>query len=812
MTVPCIVRICELLADIVHTHFLITQWHYMPFDGRNDSVDHMYQTWMAAKNQLESDVSEAAFTAHEAFPLFSQLHFQKKKVIVDSFVANFDVKLDIASSDYPSEQPSLNESDSTDKLLELIGAKMAITYHSLASCRASLWDEIVQALLDAFQSLTLSGSIPLDDFLSMNWAMRTMISLGTEFCGSRSERLQACLQEKSREYYKHVHGTSFYKLKRMVETDTWKNVSIDLEQKGGMVGIIKECIARNARSMESVLKNMAGVQKGLLFTAPPATSDQESSSPNTESVLQFFGKSGNPFHFVATLGHEDAEDSDDSHERESFADNTEEAKCDLTSPIQKTSRRASKSEPAIDDGTSAGLPGEKQNESLDKIQPSPAESNFLAAVFSEEEASKDSKRSRRKSHMSIAMVVAQSSLDGLAACTARYLQTMYMVPDSVPTLFHGLCQLFDYFFCAVFHGFVPLPEQEAFLAATNKMRSPSPDQDQDYDTLRKYLERALSEVVSYVKDAEDENADSPHALWETSPVSSILQQPGVLDGCDKQTFFCLNARIVAAESCWFSATLLQDIQSSIAKLFTETYVSLCEDYVVQFQLAASQLRALVYRSMCPLLVNTASVRAQISDSTNWDFRKLRATETWVKQLSTNCEEVWSFLIHDSEFAEAAPIIREQVWLELCQCAFDLAIDGFSQLKRVSNDGRTNMIRDIEAVQASLDEIHPCRCPRGLVYVDAYLRAGMLAPEEMMLWIQDNHFSYAYRYMHGLAVQTFSSILSFRESRLKDAIEFIDDLYKVSQVDDKKRKTFATLFEKEKKSLSSMLSSVKMGFN
>jgi hypothetical protein len=33
---PCIVRSCEFMADVVHTHYLITQWHRSPFDSRNE--------------------------------------------------------------------------------------------------------------------------------------------------------------------------------------------------------------------------------------------------------------------------------------------------------------------------------------------------------------------------------------------------------------------------------------------------------------------------------------------------------------------------------------------------------------------------------------------------------------------------------------------------------------------------------------------------------------------------------------------------------------------------------------------------------
>jgi hypothetical protein len=91
----------------------------------------------------------------------------------------------------------------------------------------------------------------------------------------------------------------------------------------------------------------------------------------------------------------------------------------------------------------------------------------------------------------------------------------------------------------------------------------------------------------------------------------------------------------------------------------------------------------------------------------------------------------------------------------------------------------------------------------------------------MLWIQDNHNSYAYRHMHALAVQAFSFILSpFQTSRLKDAVEFIDGLYQVDkdagskgqgqgQGQGQERKISQLFGEpppKEKMSLASMLKS------
>ena len=866
MTVPCIVRSCELMADIVHTHYLISQWHSTPFDKRNEDIKHLHRCTVDLDDVLNesmlNDVGEEESSEDDAearqgggaegqqevpkakarsqsFSMRSQLHPDKKQGIVDSFLEHFDVELHSPQGPSPDIAERVAGADHGDALLriseernrrlrQILGSKMAVTYHSLASCRVLLWDEIVQALLEGLNSLPLSCSIPLDAFLSMNWAIHAMITLGKEFCGSRSEKLLLCLQEKAREYYKHIHGESFHLLKQALEVDSWKSVPVDLQPKGGIVGIVKASIAQketDAFSSRVQIKELVGMREGLsVLTSQPAG---PAPAPAPESVLMFFERHGNPLHFMSDLGlgsfgTEDTDDSGSEEEKGEEDSTGDQFGGDNWDEVAEEEREAEAASDALAAAAAAASAkkadvtgGAKSTFGNFRKAPAPAvqtEADFLTMVFAEGDEDKDGgKRSKRRgSHASSAMVVTRSSVDGLARCMGSYLQMMYLMPSSAPSIFHGLCQLFDFYTCAVFTGFVPPSERSAFLAPPSKMLNPAPDQGKDYEALRKHLERALSEVVSYVKDVEEDGAQSG-GHWETSPMSALLQVPLVMQDCDKRSFYGINARIVAAESCWFAAAMWQEILPYISKLLPADYAAACEEYAAHFQLVSSQLRALVYRAMCPLLINSANILEQIAEVGGWDSRKLRAVDMWVRQLVGNSADIWEFMTNSNEFADAAAIVREQVWLELCQCAFDIALDGFSRVKRVSNEGRATMIRDVEAVQAGLEQVHPCRCPRGLLHVEAYLRAAMLAPEEMMLWIQDNHFSYAYRYMHGLAVQTFSSILSFRESRLKDAVDLIDDLYQLG-AEEKTKKISGLFGEKEKKSLTSMLkSSVKMGF-
>ena len=55
LAAQCLVRSCELLADIAHTHHLITQWHLAPFDPRNEECSFLHRS---AYEEEEDDANE----------------------------------------------------------------------------------------------------------------------------------------------------------------------------------------------------------------------------------------------------------------------------------------------------------------------------------------------------------------------------------------------------------------------------------------------------------------------------------------------------------------------------------------------------------------------------------------------------------------------------------------------------------------------------------------------------------------------------------------------------------------------------------
>ena len=117
-----------------------------------------------------------------------------------------------------------------------------------------------------------------------------------------------------------------------------------------------------------------------------------------------------------------------------------------------------------------------------------------------------------------------------------------------------------------------------------------------------------------------------------------------------------------------------------------------------------------------------------------------------------------------------------MWLEICQAAFDVCLEGYAKVRKCSVEGRSAMTTDNMALHDALNTIHLCRPPRGKHYVDNFLRSALLSEEELLGWVRDNWESYAYRHVHGLLTQVLFSMLNSK--KLKDATALIDSLYEL----------------------------------
>lgn len=306
-----------------------------------------------------------------------------------------------------------------------------------------------------------------------------MVALGREFCGSESSALRKCLDDKSKEYFTNFHVESFQTLRQMLQEDCWQSMPLSqaaLRQLGGVLGIVKGHCPRDAigtrllRQHCSGAGHAAGPEQGSggsslqhklrrssiryisqetattapsALRAPSGGDDAASPPPTSSSILMLFGQHGNPFHFMTSEDHNSDLSSHQSNGHHKDKD------------VNKNGRTKDSSDGSFDDTDGFW-------QIINEPDPSSSSSNNNA----------------------MHMIVTQTALNGLSKYTANYLHMMYILPNNSLEIFSSLMQLFDFYLCSVFVGFVPLEERNKFLTRPTKMTAPAPDQCRDYEVGR----------------------------------------------------------------------------------------------------------------------------------------------------------------------------------------------------------------------------------------------------------------------------------------------------------------------------------------
>lgn len=652
LVTPCVVRACELLADVVYTYHRISQWHDPQAGGS-----------VAVPQEAETDAET------EASPLGSA---------PEDISAAVNRALNSNINSNGTSQPSGQ-------------ARLAGVAERLWAGRPSLWAHLEEALVLLLTSVGrhMTAVLPVDDFLAINWAVMAMMALGKEFCNCEGRNVANCMKENNKIYFAKLHQESFSVLRQMLEAESWLSIGT-ADQLGGVVTLIqKNLISSRGTEIGASwsYRNLRGVALGLDLTA----------TSGSISLLSFFGQHGNPLHYMAAG--------------------------ELVSATGGT--------------LPFSLTIEPQNRPSDGL------------------------------------VVTQTALNGLARYTGRYLQLMAVLPSAASTIFTGLCQLFDYYLCAIFMGFVSAEEKnKAHCGRGNNSNSPSPNVARGFSDLFSYMERALNDVVGYSQGSGSEEEAAPIT------VSSLLATYHVAM-LDNSMFFGLSEKLVAAESVYFAAQLLSAVRSTVSSLLPAAQEAVASGFVKQYQLLAGQLRGLVYRALAPQLIKSNLVMCQLLEA-GWDGRRARTVAAeWVERLRQHCQAAWTHLEGPSGLSA---MVREQAWLELVQAAWDTVLEGVSRIRRLSAEGKAGLLLDMETLQTTLNSIRPCMPPRGKDYIEGYVLASTMTEPDMMEWVRQCWQEFAYRHIISLLNYTLNSVMSSK--RLKDAIVIVDALYEEDRPESK----------------------------
>ena len=734
MTAQSIVRSCELLCDVVHTHYMMSQWHRSPFNPRSHDNLYMHGTPISDVVLYASDFHEGDADAVNPF---------------DSDEESTAVESEADSKKSTSINIELPVELQDQRILSYSN-KLQYLFENITNCRLVLWHQLQSSLIEVVSCAKLSASVSIDDFLAVAWSIQLMCKLGEEFTGSHtaSKGLRSCFEVKQKEYVVSMYTESFNIIKQMLSAESWHSVTIRLGEVGGVLGLIKLNSYGSQSRVTGLLDKIAGTRISSVDALVNQSESVEAAGAST-SILMMYGSYGNPLHFMTDADTDVVESSD--HSTRSGVD-----------------------------GDSDYIPIMKQKRSVDVLmdQPSAAKGANVRSSFHFETS---------------VLFVTQTSLNGLARYTGRFLELMHILPSSSPEIFEGLCHLFNVYMGTIFNCFIPDNERQRVLGKNNsKMTNVSPDQAREFEALHTYINGLYDGTnqnghILYfhtVDGVRDETVALNKSISDTLQVTTLLQSIQEVQG-DPSNFYSIHERIVAAESCWFAAKLLNETKAKFTKLLPESYVVVCNTYIAQYHSIASQLQGMIYRTMSPQLITQSTLVPLIIDSPGWDSKKPREQpHDWVDLLVFNCRHVWEYLLSQQDSAETSELVREQLWIELCQSAFDTVIEAYSKLRKTTTQGRALMSLNVSALHNALDAIHSCRPPRGKHHIDNYIRAFYMSETDMLQWINENWMAYCYRHIHGLLTQTMSSLVL--NKKFKDAVAMLDTLY--DYADDKPSST------------------------
>lgn len=436
------------------------------------------------------------------------------------------------------------------------GWKMATAYKSLLQSRSILWEEILRALVNMLSMLFFTAESKLDDFLAMTEALNNMVQLGKEFCNNDSKVLLLALQEKSREYFYNYHCESFQMIRMMLESESWQCVPVDhlaaavvqpnttssnkhkaipidsYQQQGGggaaaitILDVLQSMVVRDDSTRREAMNNTNTTTSST--TLSTTTSDDSGTDDNSHNcstlMLVRFATTGNPFQQKATRADDVESENGDIMGNSSNCGNYNSN--DFHSPARNNKLATSyhKSTTVVSTTTTSGVSGNVDDKKrvlksfwhlLQEDAEEILQSAAAAAVSSfnsprsggnslsspsptatkRYSSSTPSSSSSSAAASAAGAIVTQSALNGIVKYVAKYLQLMYLLPSAAlaADIFAHLGQLFDYYLCTVFHGFMPFEEKTKFLAAFTKLTAPAPDYIKEFEVSSVFVILSLS--------------------------------------------------------------------------------------------------------------------------------------------------------------------------------------------------------------------------------------------------------------------------------------------------------------------------------
>ncbi|EGZ28453.1 hypothetical protein PHYSODRAFT_343849 [Phytophthora sojae] len=196
-TVENVKRCYEHLTDLMHTYYLLVQWHRDPFNPLNDDVAYLHRCGIDDDDDDDDDTDED--DDHDD-RRFHHSHSKHGHVLCD-------------------------------------------TGMTLLRYRKIVWESIQQNVLEMIEKLDMAYGYKMEHIIALSLATTTFTEIGEEFTGAPSSKIRSVLRVKCEQYLHAFHDDNIELARMLLDTENWLRVTAsttDGDDNAGLLRLIEK--------------------------------------------------------------------------------------------------------------------------------------------------------------------------------------------------------------------------------------------------------------------------------------------------------------------------------------------------------------------------------------------------------------------------------------------------------------------------------------------------------------------------------------------------------------------------------------------
>ncbi|KAF3555859.1 hypothetical protein F2Q69_00016804 [Brassica cretica] len=608
----------------------------------------------------------------------------------------------------------------------------ALVSETLQRGRRNLW-QLTTSRVSVLLSSPAASSTSMHQFLKNYEDLSAFILAGEAFCGFEVVDFREKLKGVCENYFTAFHRQSMHALKMVLEKETWTKLPPGTVQAINFAGLVGDGAPLIMSS-----RNASGSSR-----FPHSNKSNDSIDPSgNRSGFSYWLKSGNPFSAKLTYYREDQDYSSVNGAASGDSEGNDSIHEDVVNPKIRDAKRINGGSPVSGD----------ENEDLhadyiDEDSQLPRRS-FTRSV------------SRSASHISTNDDLTTQT--GSSLCLLRsmdkYARLMQKLEIVNVEFFKGICQSFGVFFYFVYQVF----------GQENTNSGGKGGADSSNHRLKSCLSRISQECEQWIKPQLSSSPSSSLSFPITVPsladvTSAIpIKTPGHVSG----TSFSLKERCAAVDTVSLVSRILHKSKAHLQSMLMSRNGSLVEDFFGQLVGSVPDLTEHLHRTTARILLHVNGYVDRIANS-KWEVKELGVEHNgYVDLMLGEFKHYKTRLAHGGISQEVQNLLL-QYGVEIFA---EMLVEGFSRIKRCTDEGRALMSLDIQVLINGLQHFVPTKVKPKIQIVETFIKAYYLPETEYVHWAR-GHPEYTKAQVIGLV----NLVATMKSWKRKTRVEVVDKI-------------------------------------